>query len=166
MGGRARPGYAESRVRRLSGDIFFKDSCDTYGRIGAEKRTFAPGKSANVVYCDDWMHAVGEMVRRKDFKVEEIVRSSNSDALDQTDRVARFFKEVYGKKDVLLPIRVDASLPPFTVKVGDVTVFASERIVFSKRVKRLLDVLNAVAYPRYRVPVPMRNRERYRLFRF
>ena len=162
------PGRATLKVESVdfSGDITFKDSCDTYGRIGAEKRTFAPGKSANVVYCDDWMHAVGEMVRRKDFKVEEIVRSSDFAALDQADRVARFFKEVYGKKDVPPPIRVDASLPPFTVKVGDVTVSASERIVFSKRVKRLLDVLNAVAYPRYRVPVPMRNREHYRLFRF
>ena len=161
------PGRATLKIESIdfAGDIVFKGSCDTYGRIGTEKRTLSPGKSANVVYCDEWMHAVGEIVRSKGFAVSEIVRSSDSDALDQADRVVRFFRDACGKKVAPPAVRVDAALPPMTVKVGEIAVSAPDRIAFSKRVKRLLDVLNAVVYPRYRAPVPLLNRERYRLFR-
>ena len=108
-----------------------------------------------------------DAVRGDGFKVEEIVRSSDPDALDQADRVAAFFKAALGKKGTPPPIRVDAALPGRTVRVGGVELSSQDRIEFSTRVKRFLDVLNAVRYPKYRAPTPLPTGDagRYRIYR-
>ena len=151
----------------FSGEIAFKDSCDTYVRVGAAKRKLSPSDGASVVYRDDWMLSVGEAIRGDGFKVEEIVRSSDSDALDQADRVAAFFRSALGKKDAPPPIRIDAALAKRTVRVGGVELAAPDRVEFSRRVKRFLDALNVVRYPKYRAPTPLPvgYRGRYRVYR-
>ena len=163
------PGRATLKIESIdfTGELAFKDACDTYARVGPQKRTLAPGAQASVVYRDDWMMSVGEALRGKDFKVDAIVCADDSDARDQAERVARFFKDALGKKGMLPPVRVEASLPPRTVRVGGVTLSATDRWAFANRVKRFLDVLNAEAYPRYRAPVPLpaTDKGRYRLFR-
>ena len=151
----------------FTGEIVFKDSCDTYARVGAAKRKLSPGTGASVVYRDDWMFSVGEAIKGDGFNVEGIVRSSDSDALDQADRVAAFFKSALGKKGTPPPIRVDAALAERTVRVGGVELASPDRIEFSRRVKRFLDALNAVRYPKYRSPTPLPagDRGRYRVYR-
>lgn len=154
--------------RDFKGEVTFKDACDTYLRRGAAKRKLSPGSSISVVYVDNWMENLSKAVRAKEFEVAEIVRSKDSDALDQADRVARFFKEAQGKKTLAMPIRVDSLLPDRTILVGGVELSSSDRFEFSSRVKRFLDVLNAIQYPKYRPPVtlPKSDKGRYKLYRY
>lgn len=163
------PGRATLKIESIdfTGELAFKDTCDTYARVGSQKRTLAPGAQMGVVYRDDWMMAIGEAVRSKDFKVDEIVYAGDSDARDQAERVARFFKGALGKKGTPPVLRVETSLPPRTVRVGGVTLSSADRWELANRVKRFLDVLNAEVYPHYRPPVPLPSADkgRYRLFR-
>lgn len=163
------PGRATLKVSSIdfSGTVDFKGSCETYVRVGAATRKFEPGNGANVVYRDDWMEKIGAAVGGGDFTVREIVRAGDPDALDQADRIARFFKEAQGKNAPQVPILVDASLSARTLRVGGVEIASEDRIDFAKRVKRFLDVLNAVRYPAYRPPTQLQScdRGRYRLFR-
>jgi hypothetical protein len=163
------PGRVTLIVNSLDfkGEVTFKDACDTYLRRGMAKRKLSPGESISVVYGDNWMENLGNAVRAKEFKVTEIVRSKDADALDQADRIARFFKEAQGKKTLAMPIRVDSSLPDRTILVGGVELSSTDRLEFSSRVKRFLDVLNAIQYPKYRPPVtlPKSDRGRYKLYR-
>ena len=163
------PGRATLKIESIdfTGELALKDTCDTYARVGSQKRTLAPGAQMSVVYRDDWMMAIGEAVRSKDYKVNEIVCAGDSDARDQAERVARFFKGALGKKGTPPVLRVETSLPPRTVRVGSVTFSSADRWEFANRVKRFLDVLNAEVYPHYRAPVPLPSADkgRYRLFR-
>jgi hypothetical protein len=164
------PGRVTLIVNSLDfkGEVTFKDACDTYLRRGAAKRKLSPGASISVVYGDDWMENLGKAIRAKEFEVAEIVRSKDSDALDQADRIARFFKEAQGKKTSAMPIRVDSSLPDRTILVGGVKLSSSDRLEFSSRVKRFLDVLNAFQYPKYCPPLtlPKSDKGRYKLYRY
>ena len=163
------PGRATLKVESIdfNGEIDFKDACETYVRVGVATRRLKPGKLANVVYRDDWMEKIGAAVGGRDFSVQEIVRSDDSDAQDQADRVARFFQAARGKNAPQVPIRVDASLSPRTLRVGGVEISSCDRDGFSKQAKRFLDILNAVRHPNYRPPARLQSCEkgRYRLFR-
>ena len=161
------PGRVTLKIESVdfAGEIKFKEACDSYKLIGSNLRKIRAGGTANVVFCDEWMQTIGETLKSKGHETNEIVRSPDSDAKDQADRVARFFKEARGKKAFPMEIRVDDTLPPKTVKLGGVVISSADRLEFSKRVKRFLDVMNRVAYPNYRPPVPLKKRETYKLFR-
>ena len=163
------PGQATLAIESIdfSGQVRLKDSCETYVRMGPSMCALAPGKTARVAYRDEWMSAVCEVLRGRDFKVGEIARSEDSDACDQADRVVRFFRGALGRRVKPLRVRIDAALPPRTVRIGGVDVSSPDRIEFSRRVKRILDALNVIRYPQYRPPVPLPNadRGRYLLYR-
>ena len=169
VGWHGAPGRVTLKVesRDFDGEIVFRNAIEGYALQGRRSRRLSPGGTASAVYVDDWMSgAVAAIRAAPKQEMVEIVHAADDESMMQAERAERFFAAAAGKGKAP-PMRVDTSLPPHTVSVVGFQVSAQDRWSFAVRMKRFLDALNLIRYPRYRPQIPMPNaaRTRYRLMR-
>ena len=134
-----------------------RDAFETYRRAGAGYVEIKPGGRYVVAYRNDAFPGIADGIRNFSFPPEvkygnpgklalPVKHAPDADSREMAAAVAAFFK---GSKTV-----EDASLPKLSValedgKGGRLAVSAKDREELSKLVRRFLDAVNAMRYPRY-----------------
>jgi len=134
-----------------------RDAFETYRRAGSNYVEVKPGGRYVVSYRDSVFYGMADGIRRFAFPSEikygvpgkmalPVKHAPDSDSHEMAAAVVAFFK---GSRTAQ-----DASLPKLSValedgKGGRLVVSAKDREELSKSVRRFLDAVNAIRYPRY-----------------
>ena len=168
----------------FAGSVNFKEAFGSYVREGGAVREFVPGKSIEVLYRNTEMPGLAAKVRKftvadgKGRPAFVIQHAEDGPSKDMADRIEFFFRsamtpkptkaqakkiEKNGRKQ-FVAIRKKADLPPLTVELHPrtedggaerITVSASDAEDFSRKVRRVLDVINLERFPNYGAEVKM-----------
>jgi hypothetical protein len=168
----------------FSGAVNFRESFGSYVRDGAAIRDFVPGKSIDVLYRNTEMPGLAAKVRKfpvtdgKGRPAFVIAHAEDGPSKDMADRIEFFFRSAMcpkptkaqakkigknGRKQ-FVSIRKKADMTPLTVELRPKTKeFGTERIAISapdaeelsRKVRRMLDVMNLERFPEYGAEVKM-----------
>ena len=168
----------------FAGSVNFKEAFGSYVREGGAVREFVPGKSIEVLYRNTEMPGLAAKVRKftvadgKGRPAFVIQHAEDGPSKDMADRIEFFFRsamtpkptkaqakkiEKNGRKQ-FVAIRKKAEMSPLTVVLSPkAKEFGTERITvsapnaeeLSRKVRRMLDVMNLERFPEYGAEVKM-----------
>ena len=156
------PGLAELTLvsQGFTGKVRCREAFEGYRLQGAREIVFAGGEKVVLSYLDAELLKIAEAVRRldlSDLRKVTVEHAADVDSKDMADRIAAFFRAVTRPEDSkkakkhVSPVKVaeSAALRPLTVRMGDLEISAADREALSVLVRRALNVLNVLRYPKY-----------------